>query len=154
DEMVVARAPDQDVVAVAAVLRQADRAGGQPRSRHGVVAGLGLDDQLVVVRLGAGDVHLHGQAGDGNAGRVAHDGDGIVVRGAVDDARVGRAVAGAAARRARQVDVDLGHGGTREVVDRDLVGAAVGGDVDHLDAVHVHGDGADVAGQPQAGAVG
>src|SRR5262249_16786261 len=49
---------------------------------------------------------------------------------------------------------DGGDVGAGEVVDRDLVGAALGRHVDLLDAADVHGDGADVAGQPQPRAVG
>ena len=46
---------------------------------------------------------------------------------------------------------DLRDVGAGQVVDGDGVGAAEGGDVDLLDAVDVHGDVADVAGQAAAG---
>ena len=100
-------AADQDVVAVAAVLRELDRAGRQARGFHDVVAGQGVDRQPVVGRLGAGDVHLGGQAEDGDAARIAGDHDRVGVVGAVDDDGVGLAVARAAARRAGQVEVEL-----------------------------------------------
>ena len=75
EQRVVAGAADQDVVAVAAVGRELDRAGGQARGLDHVVAGQGVDDQPVVGGLGAGDVHLGGQAEDGDAARIAGDGD-------------------------------------------------------------------------------
>ena len=80
----------------------------------------------------------------------------IGVRGsrAVDDDGVGLAVAGVAAERAREVEVHVGDAGAGQVVDGERVGAAEGGDVDLLDAVDVHGHVADVAEQPQPGAVG
>ena len=53
-----------------------------------------------------------------------------------------------------EVEVDAGDAGAGQVVDGDGVGAAEGDDVDLLDAVDVHGDVADVAGQPQPAAVG
>ena len=74
--------------------------------------------------------------------------------GAVDDDGVGRPVALAAARRRRQVEVDLRDGGAGQVVDGDGVGAAQGVELDVLDAVEVHGDVGDVAGEPHAAAVG
>src|SRR5262249_34522519 len=54
----------------------------------------------------------------------------------------------------RQIDVDLLGVGAGEVVHRDLVGAAQGVELDVLDAIEVHGDVADVAGDPHAAAVG
>ena len=65
--------------------------------------------QPVVGRLGAGDVHLRGQAEHGDAAGVADDQDHVVAVGAVDDDGVGCRVAGAAGRR--EVEVDLGHVG-------------------------------------------
>ena len=128
-ERVVAGAADQDVVAVAAVGRELDRRP-QARRVHHVVAAQGVDDQPVVGGLGAGDVDLGGQTDDGDAARVAGDRDHVVAGGAVDDDGVGLAVADAAARRRRQVDVDLGHVGAGQVVDGDGVGAAQGVEVD------------------------
>src|SRR5262249_18016299 len=113
-ERVVSLAADQDVVAVAAVRLELDRPGRQSRRLHDVVSPEAVDDQPVVRRLGAGDVHLGGQAEDGNAVLVAGDNDRVVAGGAVDDDGVGLAVAGAAARGGPQVDVHLGDGGCGE----------------------------------------
>ena len=74
---------------------------------------------------------------------------------AVDDDRVGL-------RRRRslppgvrgEVDVHLRDAGAREIVDGDRVGAAQGVEVDPLDAVEVHRDAADVAGEADPAAVG
>ena len=55
---------------------------------------------------------------------------------------------------ADEVDGDLRHAGSGQVVDRDGVGAAQGVELDVLDAVEVHGDVADVAGQPHPPAIG
>ena len=60
---------------------------------------------------------------------------------------VGLAVAGGAAQRARQIDVDIVDVGAAEVVDRDEVGAAERVEVDLLDAVRVHRDGGDARGR-------
>src|SRR5262249_26855348 len=100
------------------------------------------------------DRHRGRQSGHRVTRSAAGDLDGVCVGGAVDGDGVGLAVARAATGRARQVDVDLCHVGAREVVDGEGIGAAEGGDVDLLHAVDVHGDVADVAGQPQAAAVG
>ena len=79
--------------------------------------------------------------------------DRVLRVGRVDDrlvvARVGRRAAEAAASSWLTVRT-----WSREVVDGDHVVAAERVDVDALDAVEVHRDGADVAGQPRARAVG
>src|SRR5205807_2517927 len=64
------------------------------------------------------------------------------------DDGVGLAVAGA--RRAIEVQVDGKNVGGGQVVDSDGVGAAEGVEVDRLDAAEVHGDVADIAGEPDA----
>ena len=64
------------------------------------------------------------------------------------------AVAGRAADRAGEVDVDLRDVGAGQVVDGDGVGAAQRVEVDALDIVEVHDDVAEVAGEPHAPAVG
>src|SRR5262249_48671977 len=140
DQGVVAGPPDQDVVAVAAVLRELDRPGRQARRRHHVVAVPGADRQPVVGRLGAGDVHPRVQAGDGRAARVPGHQDHVVAVGPLHGDGVSRAVADPRAGGAGQVEVDLGHVRAGEVVDGDLVDPALGGEVDALDAVEVHGD--------------
>ena len=68
------------------------------------------------------------------------DVDLVVAGGAVDDHGVGRGIAA-------KVDRDLRHAGTGQVADRDVVGAAERVELDVLDAVEVHGDVADVAGE-------
>src|SRR5262249_23248014 len=72
----------------------------------------------------------------------------------VDDDGIGRAVAGGATDRSGQDQADPGHAGAGQVVDGHGVGAAEGVDGDGLDAAQVHGDAADVAGEPDARAVG
>src|SRR5262249_34686904 len=62
--------------------------------------------------------------------------------------------AAGAAGLCAQVDRDLVHVGSGQIVDGDGVGATSGVDLDVLDAVEVHGDVADVAGEPRAAAVG
>jgi hypothetical protein len=53
-----------------------------------------------------------------------------------------------------QVDGDLRHAGSREVVDHDVVGATYSIDLDLLDPVEVHGDAANVTGEANASPVG
>src|SRR5262249_36925822 len=94
------------------------------------------------------------QAQNGHAGLVPGNTNHVVAVGAIDDDIVGRPVAGARARDARQVEVDLGDAGAGQVADGDLVDAALGGKVDALQAVEVHGDVGDVTGEADPGAVG
>jgi hypothetical protein len=54
----------------------------------------------------------------------------------------------------RAVDVDPLGVGAGEVVHRDVVGAAQGGELNVLDALEVHGDGGDIAGEPHTSAIG
>src|SRR5947208_2094819 len=75
-------------------------------------------------RLRSDDVDLRGQSRDGDAARTTGDVDVVHAGGAVDDDRVGLAVAGAGA--AREVEVDLGQVGARQVVDGDGVGPTEG----------------------------
>ena len=84
--------------------------------------------------------------------RVAREVDRVRVRRALDRDLVGRPVAAAGARA--EIDVHLGHVGGREVVDGDEVGAAEGVDIDPLDAVGVHQDGALDAEEPEPTPVG
>ena len=73
--------------------------------------------------------------------------NGVVAGGAVDGHAIGRAIANVAAGCRREVDRNLRDTGAGEVADRDVVGAAASGEVDVLDAVEIHGDVADVAGE-------
>ena len=154
EDKVVALAAGDLVVAVAAVDREVDLAGLEPGSVDGVVAGKPVDGERVEGALGAGERHLRRQSVDDYARAAAGDGDGVVAGRAVDDHVVRRPVTLAAARRSRQVDVDLLGVGPGEVVDRDGVGAAQRVDLDVLDAVEVHGDVGDVAEQPHPAAIG
>src|SRR5205807_7679041 len=85
--------------------------------------------------------------------RVPADLDRVVACGGVDDDAVGLAVAGGAAEGAGEVDVHAADVGDSEVVDGDEVGAAEGVEVDQLDAVRVHRDAGDVAGESEPVAV-
>ena len=100
------------------------------------------------------DAELRREAVDEDRRAAADDLDVVVGLRAVDDHGVGRAIALPASRRRRQVERDLGDVGAGEVVDRDGVGAAQGRKLDVLDAVEVHDDVGDVAGQPHPRAVG
>src|SRR5262249_31700890 len=91
---------------------------------------------------------------DGRAARVPGHQDHVVAVGALHGDAVGRAVAHARAGNAGQVEVDLGQVGAAQVVDGDLVRAALGGEVDALDAVEVHRAAGHVAVDPPPVAVG
>ena len=106
------------------LMREVDLAGLEPGSVDGVVAGEPVDGERVERALGAGERHLRRQSVDDHARAAAGDGDGVVAGRAVDDHVVRRPVTLAAARRCRQVDVDLLGVGPGEVVDRDGVGAS------------------------------
>src|SRR5262249_40424948 len=82
------------------------------------------------------------------------DGDDLVGWRAVDRDRVHGTVA--PARGTGEVDMDAGscNVGPAEIVDYDVVRAAEGLQVDQLDAVEVHGDVVDVAGEAHASTVG
>src|SRR6185312_15123528 len=82
------------------------------------------------------------QTGDGHVRGVAADVHGVARAGPVDDDAVELAVAPEVGVHARDV-------GAGEVVDGDRVDAAEGVHVDPLDAVGVHDDVADVAGEAQ-----
>src|SRR6516164_3864536 len=112
-----------------------------------------IDDDAIV-RLEVGDRHRLGQARHRDDAVVVHDRDRVVAVGRIDDDRVRRAVAAGAAGLCAQVDSDLVDAGSRQIVDCDGVGTTSGVDLDVLDAVEVHGDVADVAGEPRAAAIG
>ena len=96
--------------------------------------------------LGAGHVEPHGQPGDRRAPVVAgHGRDVVAVRAGGDDV-VGGSVGA-------ERDAERGQVGAADVVGDEPVGAAERGRVDPLDAVEVHHDVADVAGEPHAPAV-
>ena len=140
------------VGAVAAV----DRDGDRPVEGHARVDGVSAaerrDGHVVVGGLVAGHGDAPGGAVDDHAARARADVDVIGVLGALRDDGVGRSVA--VAVEGVEVDVGGGEVGTPEVADGDGVGAAEGADVRALDAVEVHRDARDVAGQAHARAVG
>src|SRR5262249_14011152 len=113
-----------------------------------------VHNELVVGPFGTLDGDCGRQPGHGEAVSAAGDLDVVGVVGAVDDYSIGLAVADAAARGRRQVEVDLSYIRVGQVVDGDVVGAAQGGEVDLLDAVEVHSHVADVAEEAHSLAVG
>src|SRR6202035_3127769 len=120
----------------------------------GVVAGAGVDRQHVVRRLCIGDDDLLRQPGDRDRGSGRRHADLVVLGSAVDRHGVGRAVAGGTPGAAGEIDRNLRHAGSGQVADRDVVGAAQGVERDVLDAVEVHRDVADVAGERHPPVVG
>src|SRR5207253_88166 len=117
-----------------------------------VIAGEAVDQQLVLGRVGVGDVDLGREAGDAG-GRDAVSGrrDRIGAGRAVDDDLVLSAVIDPAG--SAEVGVNGGRVGALEVVDREAVNAAERRGRDVLDAVEVHHDVADVPREADAAAV-
>src|SRR5262245_10123599 len=150
-EGVVAGRADQSVVAVLAILRQEDRAGREARGVHRVLAVPRVDDELVLVPLGAVHRHGGGQADHRGGAARALDVNVVIVVGAVDGNGVGLAVT--APRAGLEVEVDLGEVGAGQVVDGDGVGPAEGVKVHPFHVVEVHSDVGDVAGEADAVAV-
>src|SRR5262249_58210800 len=131
----------------AAVDRQLHLAGGEVGGDEHVITAQHVHHQGVF-RVRAEDVHkgnrTHGGVDAIAEGPALAD---IVSVGAVDDDRVGLAIAGA---RKTEVEVERVQAGRGLVVEGDGVGAAVGEEVDLLDAAQVHRDAADVAGESGA----
>src|SRR5207244_4951464 len=119
-----------------------------------VVSAEGVDDEGVVGPFGVFHDYGGRQAVHREGGAAAHDLDEIVAVGAVDDDGVGLTVAGGAAGRACQVEVDLGEVGPGQVVEGDLVRSAEGVEINRLHAVEVHRDVGDVAREAHPRAVG
>src|SRR5262249_28122312 len=141
-----ALAPDDGVVAGAAIEGQCHIVGRQRRRRERIVAGASGDDERVD-RLRPGDGDDLWQAGDGQSAVLALYLDHVVALGAGDGHGVRREVAGAAAGHRCQVDRDLRHSGAGQITDHDVVGTAFGVELDLLDAVEIHGHDTDVAGE-------
>src|SRR5262245_6885949 len=80
--------------------------------------------------------------------------DVVAAAAAIDGHAVGLAVAGRAAHGGRQIDGHQPGVGARKIADIDLVGAALGGELDALDVVQVHDDIGDVAEEMHSPAVG
>src|SRR5262249_31032960 len=147
-ERVVAVAAEEDVVAVAAVGGELDRARRKAAGLDDVVAIESVDREAIVGGFGAGDIDQRRQPRDGGRAGSAGDADHIVAVRAFHNDVVRGAIACAAGEGG--VQVDLGHARAGEIVNRDLVRAAEGVEVDRLDAVQIHGEGAHVAGEADA----
>ena len=150
--MIGALTSDDGVVAGAAVEGER-RIGEQRRGREGIVAVATRDDKRIGCLRAADGDELR-QTGDRQRAALALHLDDVVALGTLDGHAVGREVADAAAGRRCQVDGDLRHACSREIVDRDVVGTTQGVELDVLDAIDVHGDVGNVAGEPHAAAVG
>src|SRR4051794_28518520 len=137
---------------VATVHRDRDRAGEGHARVDGVGAAERVDVDVVQSCLVAGDRDAPGGAVDDGLAGTGGDGDAVGAIGALRDDAVGRAVG--VAVEAVEVDVRRVEVRRSEVADGDVVGAAEGAEVRLLDAVEVHGDGGDVAGDAHARAVG
>src|SRR6185369_7172630 len=85
---------------------------------------------------------------------TADDIDLIVAGRSVYDHAVGCTIARATARRIRQVDTNLIHVGSAEVIDRDGVGTTQHVELDMLDTAEIHRHIADIASQADAVAIG
>ncbi len=142
------------VVPGAAVDRDLDQGCEPDRAGDRVVAVEPFDVQEVVRRLRVLDLHGRGQPGHVDRTCVGRDRDRVVAGGAVDGDRVGRAVAGSAADRRLEVELDVLDVGRGQVVHDRVVDAAERADIDPLGVVDVHGDVRDVAEELQAVAVG
>ena len=119
------------------------------RQRRGaLIVSLPAPALIVSVSMASGwsTLTCSGKPADRDAGGGRHHVDRVGARRAVDGHLIGRAVAAAGADDA-EVDPDLLHGGAGQVADRDGVGAAERIELDGLDAVEVHGDVGDVAGE-------
>src|SRR5262249_27384527 len=153
-QRVVAGTSDQDIVAISAVFGELNRRGGKQGGCDGIISCQGLDYQLVVGGFGAHDIDRSGQSSDVDTVCVAADRNDIVAVRAVDDDRVSRPIAPAAAGCSCQVQVDAGHAGAGQVIDGDGVGTAARREIDIFNSIDVHNDIGDVSGKPEATAVG
>ncbi len=152
EQRVVAGAAEEHVVAVAAGGGQERGVGGQARGVDDVVADQGVDRHPVTARDGPGDRDARREAGDLRGRAGAGDRDGVVAVGRVDHHVVRCGVVAAAGRG--QVGGHVRDVGPGQVVDGEQVGAAERVGDDRLDVVEVHDDVRDVAGEPDAVAVG
>src|SRR5262249_14914800 len=134
-QLVLALAADDGVVACAAVDHEADDVCRQTGGVDRVAAATGTDREDVS-GLSIADVDLRGQPYHLHTGAGTGDGDLVVAVGAVDDHLIDGAVAAAAARA--KVDGNLLDVGGGKIVDRDVVGAAQGPELDLLHIVEVH----------------
>jgi hypothetical protein len=95
------------------------------------------------------DAHGSGGAADQDTAIEGGNIDRLAAGAAADRHAVQRTVGDAGAGHALEIDLHPGERevGAGEIVDRDVVGAAEGVEVDLLDAVEVHRDVGDVAGE-------
>src|SRR5262249_41426688 len=142
----IADASHSDVLTVRHDADRIGRVGAVDLQR--VRAAEAVDDQLIVIRLGAGDGHRGGQTAHSGCGGAAGNAYFVVAGGGIDHHRVGRTIAGAGAGLCRQVDGNLLHIGPGQIVDDDVVGPTARVELDTFDAVEVHRDVGDVADEP------
>ena len=126
---------------------------GQPAGGDDVVTAEPVDRELILSRVGVGDVDRRAEPGHADLALTATGRDYVTAIGAVDDDLVGRAVVGLAGASA-EVGLDLGEIGSRDVVDGQPVRAPEGCQIDLLDARQIHRDRADITGEAHAAAVG
>src|SRR5262245_31426994 len=144
---VVALATGDGVVAAATVDGETDDTRQQGGRIDRVIAVAAVDSQKVA-GFRVVDVDLGRQPSHCNTGRCGDDIDLVAAVGPVDGHLIGRHVVRA------QIDRHLHHIGPGEVVNGDFVGTAQGVELDVLDVVEVHGDGADIAHQAHPAVIG
>src|SRR5262245_11811686 len=148
DDGVIAVASKDHVVSGTAVDRQIDLVGWKTAGIDLIVAGAGQYPELIEPGIGMLDRDRLAQPAHRHRTAVATDRDVIAAGRCGNDDLIELAVAGAPAR-GRQVDRNLRYVGSVEVADGDGVGAPRSCELDALDAVEVHADGADVAEKPR-----
>ena len=138
EQRVVPVAAVDDVVAVAAVGRNWIASAARPEPMIDVVAGEAVDRELVLRRVGVGDVDDGRETGDADLAARTARGDHVVLGGSVDDDLVGGPVVDPPWPPARSVWISV-----RSVPETSLtvaVGAAERVEVDLLDAGQIHRD--------------
>ena len=140
DQRVVALATGDAVGAGTAIDGQAHDVGRQGCGTDRVVAGTSVDRQHIA-GFRIGDIDLRGKPDDRNRSAGTHDVDRVIAAGAGNRHGVRHAVGSA------QVERDLSDAGTGQIADRDVVDAGERVELDVLDAVQIHGDVGNVAGE-------
>ena len=154
EKSVGALAAEDGVVSRTAVDGELHDAGRQRGGGDAVVSSQRVDDQAIVGPFAVRDVDACRKSEDRDrTSRPQHVDDVVAVR-AVDGDGVRRGVAGCAADRPGEIDVDFASRRSPQVVDGHRVDAAERIDVEGLDVVDVHDDVAEIAGEQRAPAVG